>query len=735
MAERPLVVETKLARPVNRPGLVVRAELIGRMVESNAPLVLVTAPVGYGKTTLVVQYAAATERPVAWVSLDAADDDPGLLLREVAMALDRITPIEPRVLRRLAAAGLSQDAMLPELVALLGAYPDLVLIFDDVHLVRSPPSLALLASLSEHLPRGRRLILISREAPPVPVARLRARGLVVELGRDELALGRCEAVALLEEAAVQLDPDVSDVLYEKMEGWAAGLYLAALSLDDATNANGTVRDFAGDDRDVVDYLSGEVLARHPDDRVSFLLRTSLLDRFTAPLCDAVLQRSDSAEVIDDLERLNLFVVPLDRRREWYRYHHLFSEMLRAELARRQPGSESLVHRRAAAWHERRGTLPEAIEHAFAGGDRRRAAELVSQNARLLYNSGLQATIERWLGSFSEEEAAEYPPLAIIMAWAGGLLGNKQRSLRYLRLVEGTTFDGALPLGERSLESAIAILRAAHGWEGVSKMRSDGETGYRLERPGGLPDARTAIFFAAALVLSGSPADAISPLEEAAAIGGADANGAMFALGILGLIALDEGRLPDAEARLGDSLALIEEFGLDAYVLAGPTHAALGCLCVARGDLDDARPFLERAVAVIPRAASWPWLAIQLRVLAGRVAIAIGELTLAGSLLGDARRELARYPDAGILPRLLANEERALEEARGGQGVLREPLTAAEQRVLDLLPTHLTVEEIGRNLYVSRNTVKGHLRSIYRKLDVGSRAAAVARARALGLGRT
>jgi LuxR family transcriptional regulator, maltose regulon positive regulatory protein len=734
VAEGRLIVETKLARPVNRPGLVVRSELIERILESSAPVVLVAAPVGYGKTTLVVQYTAATERPVAWVSLDPADDDPGLLLSEIAMALDRIAPVEPRVLRRLAAAGLSLDAMLPELVGLLGEYADLALVLDDVHLVRSPASVALLSSLSQHVPRGRRLILISREAPPVPRARLRARGLLLELGQDELALGRGEATALLGEASVELDTEASDALYDRVEGWAAGLYLAALSLHDETDASGAVRDFAGDDRDVVDYLSGEVLARQPDERVAFLLSTSLLDRFTAPLCDAVLQRSDSARMIDDLERLNLFVVPLDRRREWYRYHHLFSEMLRGELARRQPGSECLVHRRAAAWHEQSGTLPEAIEHAFAGGDRRRAAELVSQNARLLYNSGLQATIERWLGSFSEAEAADYPPLAIIMAWAGGLLGNKHQSLRCLKLVDGTTFDGPLPLGERSLESAIAILRAAHGWEGVSKMRSDGETGYRLEQPRGRPDARPAIFFAAALVLSGKSADAIGPFEEAAAIGGADANGAMFALGMLGLTALDEGRLEDAEARLGESLALIDEFGLGAYVLAGPTHAGLGCLYVARGALDDARPFLERAVAVIPRAASWPWLAIHLRVLAGRVAIAIGELALAGSLLTDARRELARYPDAGILPRLLAEQERALDQARGGQQVLPEPLTKAEQRVLDLLPTHLTVEEIGRSLYVSRNTVKGHLRSIYRKLDVSSRGAAVARARTLGLGR-
>ncbi|MBV9918119.1 MAG: hypothetical protein JO153_16580 [Solirubrobacterales bacterium] len=533
---------------------------------------------------------------------------------------------------------------------------------------------------------------------------------------------------------MELDAEVSNVLYDRVEGWAAGLYLAALSLHDTTDAGGAVRDFAGDDRDVVDYLSGEVLARQSDERVSFLLGTAVLGRFTAALCDAVLQRSDSARVIDDLERLNLFLVPLDRRREWYRYHHLFAEMLRAELARRQPGSECKLHRRAAAWHERHGTLPEAVEHAFAGGDRRRAAELVAQNARLLYNSGLQATIERWLGSFSEEEAAEYAPLAIIMAWAGGLLGNKHRSLRYIKLVEGTRFDGALPLGERSLESAIAILRAAHGWDGVSKMRSDGETGYRLERPGGLPDTRAAIFFAASLVLSGRAADAIGPLEEAAAFGGADANGAMFALGLLGLIALDEGRLEDAEARLSESRALIDECGLDAYVLAGPTHAGLGWLSVVLGDLGEARASLERVVAVMPRAASWPWLGIYLRVLAGRVAVATGELALGGSLLGEARRELSRYPDAGILPRLLANEERAYEEARGGRGVLLEPLTAAEQRVLELLPTHLTLEEIGRSLYVSRNTVKGHLRAIYRKLDVGSRAAAVERARTLGLGR-
>lgn len=733
-ADRPVVLETKLMPPVLRSGLVTRGELIGRVAEASAPVVVVSAPVGYGKTTLVVQCVAVTERPVAWVSLDAADNDPGLLVVEIGLALDRIAPVEPRVLRRLASAGHSTETMLSQLVTLFGAYADLVLVLDDLHLITAPPSLCLISSLSERLPAGCRLVVVSREAPPVPLARLRARGLVLELGQNELALDRSEASTLLEEADVELNGDACEALCERVEGWAAGVYLAALSLRGASDPNGAVRDFAGDHREVVDFLSSEVLARQPDELVSFLLRTSVLDRFTPPLCDAVLHRRGSAQLIDDLERFNLFLVPLDHRREWYRYHHLFSDMLRAELARRHPGSELAVHRRAAAWHELHGTLPEAIEHAFAGGERRRAAKLVAQNARLLYNSGLQATIERWLGSFSDEEAAAYPPLAIIMAWAGGLLGNPQRSRRYIELLDGTTFDGELPLGERSLESALAVLRAAHGWEGVSKMRAYGETAYRLEREGGLVDGRAAAFFAASLVLSGRLADAIAPLEAAVAMRDVDATCAVFALALLGMIALDESRLDDAQARLRESHALIEQSGLEDYLLAGPAHAALACLSIARGEFGDARTFLRRTVSVLPRAASWPWLAIFLRVLAGRAGLGLGELRLAGSLLEEARRELARYPDAGILPRILAKEERVLEAARGGRGILSEPLTSAEQRVLELLPTHLTVEEIGRSLYVSKNTVKGHLKAIYRKLDVSSRAAAVARARALGLDR-
>jgi LuxR family transcriptional regulator, maltose regulon positive regulatory protein len=214
-------------------------------------VVSVPAPVGYGKTTLVVQYASATERPVAWVSLSAADDDSGLVLVEIAMALDRIAPVEPRVLRRLGGAGQSPDALLPELVTPLGAYPDLVLVLDDVHLVSSPASISLISSLSQHLPRGRRLVLISREAPSVPLGRVRARRLLVGLGRDDLALGRSEASALVEKASVELDAEDSNVLYDRVEGWPAGLYLAALSPHDKTDAGSAVRDFAGDDRDVV----------------------------------------------------------------------------------------------------------------------------------------------------------------------------------------------------------------------------------------------------------------------------------------------------------------------------------------------------------------------------------------------------------------------------------------------------------------------------------------------------
>ncbi len=489
---------------------------------------------------------------------------------------------------------------------------------------------------------------------------------------------------------------------------------------------------AGDDRDLVDYLSGELLTRLPPERLSFLLQTSILDRFSAPLCDAVLDRQDSAEEIATLERSNLFVVPLDRRREWYRYHHLFRDVLRAELARRSARSVPSLHRRASRWHEREGTPEEAVQHALAAPDMRRAAELVVRAARGLTMIGRLATVRRWLEAFPDDVIAGSGPLAMTAAQAMALSGERERARRYVAVAEGAPWSGLGPVGETSREAAVALIKGTYGWEGVSRMRADALTACRLLPAGHPAHEGAAVALGCCLMLLGRTAEAVPLLEEASALGEAAAMASILALGVLAQIALEEGRLDAVAARVRKGLALIDglEFGDHAASVSVETAAA--CLGARSGDLSRARVHLEKARSVLPRVAAAPWESIRTRTLLGEAARAVGDLPLAGALLEEARRELANYPDAGTLPRLLVRAERALEAARGGGGVLGEPLTAAELKVLEQLPTHLSLAEIGETLHISRNTVKAHVRSIYTKLDASGRADAVARARRHGV---
>ena len=489
---------------------------------------------------------------------------------------------------------------------------------------------------------------------------------------------------------------------------------------------------AGGDRDLVDYLSGALLTRLPAERLSFLLRTSILDRFSAPLCDAVLGRQDSAQEIAELERANLFVVPLDRRREWYRYHHLFRDVLGAELARWDARSVPSLHRRASRWHEREGTPEGAVQHALAAKDMRRAADLVVDYARGLVVVGRLATVRRWLGAFTEDDFADSAPLALTAAWVMALSGEKDRARRYVSVAEGAPWRGHGPFDEPSLEAALALTRGVYGWEGVSRMHADALTAYRLLPAGHRAHEPAAVALGCSLVLLGRPAEAVPLLEEGSALGAARGPATLLALGVLAQMALEEGQLDAAEASVQAGLALIAEQGLGENTFSASVNTAAACLGARRGDLARARVHLEKARSVLPRAAAAPWRSIRTRVLLGRAALALGDLPLTGALLEEARRELANYPDAGILPRLLVREERALEAARGGAGVLSEPLTAAELKVLERLPTHLSLAEIGETLHISRNTVKAHVRSIYMKLEVSGRADAVERARRHGL---
>ena len=348
----------KLAAPSARPGTVAKADVIARLCASTLPFATVVAPAGYGKTTLLAKWAEADPRPFAWVALDGRDDDAVVFLRYIAAAIHGVEPIPAEVFEALSGPGGSTwSNRVPRVGSALGALErPLVLVLDDLHAVANPSCLDVLAALFEYVPAGSQIAIASREDPALPLARWRAHGLVHEIGVADLRLDEQEAKLLLEAAGVELRRDELSELTEQTEGWPAGLYLAALSMQAGAPSPASAAGFTGGDRFVSEYFRFELLSRLPPAEAEFLTHTSVLDRMCGGLCDAVLETTRSAHTLEALEHENCFVVPLDRRGEWYRYHHLFGELLRDELERSEPDSvpelnrsgDGLVHRQRPA---------------------------------------------------------------------------------------------------------------------------------------------------------------------------------------------------------------------------------------------------------------------------------------------------------------------------------------------------------------------------------------------------
>ncbi len=362
--ERDVLLATKLHIPRTRPGFVARPRLAERLAEGTAQeLVLVCTPAGFGKTTLLADWARAGQRPVGWLSLDDADNDPVRFWRHVAAALDGVLPgVAERVGALLQGAqSASFQAVVATLVnELAGGFDEVVLVLDDYHLIDAPPVHASLAFLLEHLPPSLRLVVASRADPPLPLARLRARGQLAELRAADLRFTLEEAAELLRTAVGSELPDAAvAALGDRTEGWVAGLQLAALSLRGRGDITAFVEGFSGSHRYVLDYLAEEVLDRQPEPLRAFLLETSVLGRLSGPLCQAVTGRADSQALLEAVERANLFLVPLDEVRGWWRYHHLFADLLRARLHQERPERVPELHQAAAAWSEGHGLVDDA----------------------------------------------------------------------------------------------------------------------------------------------------------------------------------------------------------------------------------------------------------------------------------------------------------------------------------------------------------------------------------------
>jgi LuxR family maltose regulon positive regulatory protein len=685
-------------------------------------------PAGYGKTTLLALWRERDERPFAWVSLDAADNDPVALLASMLAALDRVLDLDAAIGDSLKAPEPPlEEVALPSLVdACVEAGRPFVLVLDDLHLVTERRCHTAIGYLAERLPPGCQLALGTRTDPPLPLANWRAHGQLVELRAVELSLADAEAGALLAAADVRLPDALVARLVERTEGWPAGLYLAALSLRDRAHPEDFVDRFAGTSRHVADFLSEDVLARLPDEVIGFLLQTCVLEELTASLCDALTGGGDADAALRELERGNLFVVPLDEERLAWRYHHLFAQYLRAEVARRQPELVPELHRRAWRWYREHGLVGRAVRHAQACGDIDAAAELVAANWSALVQGGQIETVRNWLAGFEDAQIEGHAPLAVAAAWVSALAGERHRAASFAEAARRGSWDGPMPDGTASLESALAIMTSAFGLDGVSRMRSVAQRAVELEPATSLHRATALELLGAAQTLEGDFASAREVLDEAARMAGETSTGA-FSLAHLAVISLREGDEGAALSYAQRAHAITEQPRMRTDLASVATYSVAAHLLGRRGDLDGAARAIERADAMLPDLTEgfW-WLMIETRILLAPALAALGRAAEAVTRLDEAQALLATHPDAGMLPGWHQETVRRLRLA-GRRTPPSQKLSDAERRILRLLATDLSLSEIGRELYLSTNTVKTHTRSIYRKLGVSSRAAAVAAA--------
>jgi ATP/maltotriose-dependent transcriptional regulator MalT len=745
----PVLVATKLHVPGVRPGLVARAELVARLVAGGErKLALVCAPAGWGKTILLSEWSVSPDesRSFAWVSLDPGDDDPVRFWSYVIGALRTVEPaVGDEALARLPSAGRSLvEVVLPPLInELAGSSLRCVLVLDDYHVVHNELVHVSVTYLLRHLPRTLQLAIASRADPPLPLARLRVSDDVTEIRTEELRFNDEEADAFLNGSLdLGLERSDLDLLQARAEGWPAGLQLAGLSLRAHADRQAFLQGFAGDDRQIGEYLQ-ELLAEQPAALRAFLLRTSILERLCAPLCDAVTGGDDASSLLEEIHRSNLFLVPLDSRRQWYRYHHLFRDLLRSELARSERALLPELHRRAAAWHKADGTVDETIAHATSAGDFAEAADLIAENwGSFVIQLGQGETVARWLDRLPREVVLEDARLCFVRGWITLIFGRQHEVEEWLRAAEACP-PPAAPLYTAvfaSLDSGIAELRAIQAVQSgeVQKAIEAGRRSLELE-----PDTASQGYAVASVVLgasfyfAGDRSQAEAALDAGLSELRDDSVRAalLVGLGYRALIHADNGQLAQAESLSAEAERLIERWRLSEDVWATAAFLAKAKQLELRGEWAAAESAYAHVTILARRGGRRLDLTLALTSLA-RLKRRAGDHARGRALAREARETLNACPDPGVLIELLARTERSLQlaSAPASAPVLAADLELSERELtlLRLLASELSQREIGSELFISLNTVKGHVHSIFRKLGVNSRADAVARGRELGL---
>jgi len=659
------------------------------------------APAGYGKTTLLSEWAAGDGRRFAWIDFGAGDGDPARLLA--------------------AAKRTVHDTKQPT-----------VLVVDNAHLISKPETFDALDEVARSMPSGSQLALASRSEPALAVGSLRAHRRIFELRAADLAMTRSEAGALLAAASIRLPSDGRDTLMRRTEGWPAGLYLAALALRAQPNLDVALSRFAGDDKVVADYLRDELIARLEPDHVNFLLRTSILGTLSGSICDVVLDEGGGAKTLAALARSNVLLVTLDRGGNTYRYHPLFREMLRAELRRLDPLREPELHARASAWYEQHGDIDAAIQHGVSAGNAAQSGELLWRHANSYIGHGSNEALRGWLDHFTDAQLAAVPALALTAA-ASHLAAGDGDQARHWVSAAAHGLSRRTPTQREPVEGAAVLMSAVLAERGLAHMSREAPRARALSSQNGDTRSFSRLLAGAAHHLAGDRLRARAALDDGARSSAVTAPHVQaLCLSQLALLELDEDDW-DAATRLSQKArSRVEGSGLADYPVAALVYAVSALARSHRGPVDDANRDLRTSNRLTARLVDFiPWYEAETRVTLARASLGLSDVAGARSLLAEAARMVRKIPESPTLRAWVREACAQLEEATGsaGDGLT---LTAAELRVLRMLPTHLSFPAIAKQLFVSTNTVKTHVRALYRKLDASSRSEAVSHAASAGL---
>lgn len=710
--------------------VVARTAVTRTLQEAGSGPVVVVAPAGYGKTTAVALWAQADDRPSAWVRLDQLDNDPAHLLLHLATATSQVSLVDPTLLHYLQGAGrVVQTQLVPAFAAALEACGPLVLVVDDVHELSDPAALDTVRAVVDLAPATATLVLIGRTAPPLDLARRRLAGQVVEVGTAALKLSATEGRAAFAAVGGDIDDGTVAQVLDKCEGWPAGVTMAALALRDGASA----RAVTGRHRLMAEYLVEEVLDQLDPVTATFLMESAVLDRFCADELDDLLFRDDSAAMLDGIARSgNLFLISLDSQGIWYRYHQLFGDLLRARLRERDPARFRALATAASGRLEREGDVDGALLQALAAGDRQRAAAFAGRDAVRLGFDGRAGTLARRLGLLDEQSFTDYPDAAIARAWLGVTTGDAELIQRSLVTASAADTGDKLADGTPSVEVAAALIGSVIGVGGVGEVIRHAETvcgaGDHLVNPWW---GAATTMKGAALSMLGESEAARATLESALPVTDDLPGFQAAALAHLALLDLDDDDLPGAVEHAAAARLIVDSRDLSDMVPMVVVYAVDALVRARRGDVAGARSAVRATERLVERLGDLSArTALMAHVLVAGAAVEIDDTELSRDHLSEAERAYRREPEAVGTGRRL-DQLRTLSAARATRAS-RPALTTAELRLLPYLASHQSLQAIADELTVSRETVKSQAKSIYRKLDVPSRAAAVAEADRLGL---